>query len=217
MIEPINFDQPCDLVGITAMTFKANRAYEIAMKFKSRGIPVVMGGIHASMCPDEAVRYVDAVVVGEADELWPKILTDFEKGRLLPRYTVAEFPDISNLPPPRHDLTLCDNYFAFFLQTTRGCPYNCSFCTVTQMNGRKLRKKIPEQVVKEVESLLPLRKSPFTILDAMDGGKKKKLVTNSIFFIDDNFAIDREHAVAVCKALERFQKEKGLVARSQNI
>lgn len=99
-VESIDFDEPCDLVGITAMTFKANRAYQIAREFRARRVPVILGGIHASVCPDEASRYADYVVVGEAEELWPKILEDFEKGKLQPRYTAERPPDISKIPPP---------------------------------------------------------------------------------------------------------------------
>ncbi|MCP4599847.1 MAG: B12-binding domain-containing radical SAM protein [Proteobacteria bacterium] len=207
MVEAIDFDEEADLVGITAMTFKATRAYEIAREFKKRGVPVIMGGIHASVRPDEVSEHVDCVVVGEAEELWPKVLEDFEHGRLKPRYTVDKAPDISKIPPPRHDLSSTDKYFLFLLQTTRGCPYNCKFCTVTRFNGKVVRKKSPEQVVNEIESVIKLRKPPFSILDANDGKKKK--ISVPFFFTDDNFAIDRKHALAVCKAIEKFQNDRG--------
>jgi radical SAM superfamily enzyme YgiQ (UPF0313 family) len=104
------------------MTCKATRAYEIAARFRSRGIPVIMGGIHATMCPDEVAKHVDCVVVGEADELWQSILEDFESSLLKSRYVSSSLPDLTNLPPPRHDLTADTQYAAYFLQTMRGCP-----------------------------------------------------------------------------------------------
>jgi radical SAM superfamily enzyme YgiQ (UPF0313 family) len=210
-IESINFDEECDLVGITAMTYKATRAYEIAKEFKKRGISTIMGGIHASMRPDEASQHVDCVVIGEAEKLWPKIIEDFEHNRLQLRYTAERFPDISKIPPPRHDLTCYDRYFYFFLQTTRGCSYNCKFCTVTKFNGRTVRVKQPEQVIAEIKEVTKLsQRRVKTFIDREDGGKRKKFKTSSrIFFADDNFAINRNHAMALCRALQKFQDETG--------
>ena len=103
-VESIDFDEPCDLVGITGMSFKARRGFQIAAEFRRRGVPVVMGGIHASLCPDETAKHVDSVVVGEAEELWPEVVEDAKAGSLKPRYQAERFPDISALPAPRHDL-----------------------------------------------------------------------------------------------------------------
>jgi radical SAM superfamily enzyme YgiQ (UPF0313 family) len=211
MVEPIDFDAPCDLVGLSAMTCKAERAYQIAREFRNRGVKTVMGGIHATMCPDEAACHVDCVAVGEADTLWPVILSDAEKGDLKQRYTAEEFPDVTLLPPPRHDLTPHTRYFSFFLQTTRGCPRSCKFCTVTAVNGKVLRKKSPDQVILEVEAAigLPNKLRP-TIVDRERGNQKRKVASGTIFFVDDNFAIDREHALSVCRALRAFQDEKNV-------
>lgn len=211
MIEAIDFSEKCDLMGITAMTYKATRAYEIAAAFRKRGVPVVMGGIHASMCPDEAAKHVDCVVIGEADNLWPRLLGDFERGNLLAQYKAESPPDVSKLPPPRYDLTNHDGYLVFFLQTTRGCPYSCKFCTVTEFNGKAIRKKSPEQVIQEIETVLPLRKLHLRLIDMDEGRKRKKLATTCIFFTDDNFAINRKHALEICKAITDYQKEKGIV------
>jgi radical SAM superfamily enzyme YgiQ (UPF0313 family) len=211
MVEDIDFDAPCDLVGLSAMTCKATRAYQVARKFRERGVPVVLGGIHASMCPDEAARHVDCVVVGEADELWPRILADLARGALRSRYEADTFPELSVLPPPRHELTPQSRYYAFFLQTTRGCPRSCRFCTVTAINGRVLRRKTPDQVVAEVRTLLglpnPLRP---VVVDRNEGNRRRRLLTGAVFFVDDNFAIDRDHALGVCRALKTFQDDNDL-------
>lgn len=210
MVEPIQFHKEYDLVGITAMTFKANRAYQIAGEFKKRGIPVIMGGIHTTVCPEEVAKHVDSVVIGEADELWPLILKDFETGTLLPRYTAQKAPDISMIPPPRYDLISRNSYLAFPIQTSRGCPNSCKFCTVTMFNGKTVRKKTLEQVTQEVEHLLKVTGLPITLLDR-DDNKKRKRTSPSIFFTDDNFAIDRKHALSLCRALKEYQKRKNIL------
>jgi len=208
MVERIDFDDGYDLVGISAMTCKATRAYQIAREFRRRGVRVVMGGIHASMCPDEAAQHVDSVAVGEADELWAGILLDAQSGRLKPRYQADGFPELGALPPPRHDLTRHTQYFCFFLQTTRGCPRACNFCTVTTQNGRALRKKSPNQIIAEVQAVVglpnPLRP---VVIDRERDGQKRRVASGAIFFVDDNFAIDRTHALAVCRALKAFQDD----------
>ncbi len=210
-VQKVDFDGNWDLVGITGMTFKAPRAYEIADEFRRRGVPVVMGGIHASMCPDEAATHVDSVVTGEADEIWPDIVRDAEAGRLQPRYQAESAPDISRLPAPRYDLTAQDHYLMFYLQTTRGCPHNCEFCTVTRFNGRRLRKKTPEQVVNEIREIFKLRYVPLRMKDDDHGGESKRCAPAAFFFTDDNFAGSRSHALAVCKALEKLQDEEGIL------
>jgi radical SAM superfamily enzyme YgiQ (UPF0313 family) len=211
MVQHIDFDEPCDLVGLSAMTCKATRAYQIAKEFKQRGVPVVMGGIHATMCPDEVASHVDCVVVGEADTLWSRVLEDRERGAMKPRYVAETFPDLTTLPPPRHDLTAYTRYAAYFLQTTRGCPRSCTFCTVTQVNGRRHRKKTPEQVVAEVKAAiaLPSRFHP-TIVDYGSRTKPRRIASAAIFFVDDNFAFDRGHALAVCRALKAFEDENDI-------
>jgi radical SAM superfamily enzyme YgiQ (UPF0313 family)/pimeloyl-ACP methyl ester carboxylesterase len=205
-IEPIDFDASVDLVGITAMSFKAKRAYEISAEFKKRGIAVVLGGIHASMCPDEALQYVDSVVIGEAEDIWGTVIADAQAGRLKPLYKADEFPDLEKSNIPRYDLIKNKRYAYTYLQTSRGCPHDCKFCTVTKQNGRKVRKKTPQQVVAELDALLKLKpKKEFVFRDSRDGGYKK--FAGSIAFIDDNFAIDRDHAIAVCKALQQYQED----------
>jgi radical SAM superfamily enzyme YgiQ (UPF0313 family) len=126
-MEDLDLDAKADLVGITCMTPLAPRAYEIAAHFRARGIPVVMGGIHVSYMTDEALQYADAVVVGEGENIWPKLLKDFEHGQMQKVYRVSELPDVENLLAPRRDL-LKGKYFVETVQTGRGCPINCNFC-----------------------------------------------------------------------------------------
>ena len=140
-----------DLVGITAFTSQANRAYELAAGFRARGVPVVMGGIHATTCSDEAARHVDSVVTGEAESVWADVLADLRHGSLKPLYA-SEHVDLADVPPARHDL-LPSGYAFGAIQTTRGCPLNCSFCSVTSFNGSRYRHRPVEAVVEEFKSI----------------------------------------------------------------
>jgi len=138
-----------DLVGITAFTSQVNRAYEVASHFRNQGVPVVMGGIHATMCVDEAIERVDSVVTGEAEDVWPQVLKDFLQGRLKSRYD-GGFAEMKDVPLARHDL-LATGYTFGAIQTTRGCPLNCSFCSVTAFNGAKYRHRPISDVVREFQ------------------------------------------------------------------
>ncbi|MDY7011906.1 MAG: radical SAM protein, partial [Planctomycetota bacterium] len=143
-----------DLVGITAFTSQANRAYEVAAHFRSLGVPVVMGGIHATMCLDEVMERVDSVVTGEAEGVWPQVLEDARHGGLKRRYN-GGLAEISDVPIARHDL-LAAGYACGAIQTTRGCPLNCSFCSVTAFNGARYRQRSIADVVREFQ-LIPER------------------------------------------------------------
>lgn len=140
-----------DLVGVTAFTSQANRAYEIAADFRGRDVPVVMGGIHATMCYDEAAKYVDSVVTGEAESVWRWVLEDARNGGVKPRYDGGR-EDLSQVPIARHDL-LDSRYFFGAIQTTRGCPLNCSFCSVTAFNGVHYRQRPIPDVVREFKTI----------------------------------------------------------------
>ena len=140
-----------DLVGITAFTSQACRAYELAGEFCSRGVPVVMGGIHATMRPDEALTHVDSIVTGEAERTWAQVLADFRQGALKPLYAGAH-ADMNTIPPARHDL-LNGDYACGAIQTTRGCPLSCSFCSVTAFNGHTYRQRPIEDVVREFAAI----------------------------------------------------------------
>jgi len=140
-----------DLVGITAFTSQANRDYEVATYFRSMCVPVVMGGIHATMCQDEVMERVDSVVTGEAESIWPQVLEDARSDNLKRRYD-GGLAEINNVPLARHDLL--DTRYAFgAIQTTRGCPLNCSFCSVTAFNGARYRQRPITDVVREFQSI----------------------------------------------------------------
>lgn len=136
-----------DLVGITAFTSQAPRAYELAAVFRDWGVPVVMGGIHATMRQEEAVGRVDAVVTGEAESVWAQVLEDAERGALRHLYAGGH-EEMDRTPHARHDL-LSSGYQFGVIQTTRGCPLNCSFCSVGPFNGHKYRRRSNEDVVAE--------------------------------------------------------------------
>ena len=181
--EPFTY-RHADLVGITAFTASAPRAYEIAAIYRQRGVPVVMGGIHCSMCPKEALQHMDAVVIGEAESVWPQVVADFEAGGLRREYH-GTWLDLTGGPSPRRDLFHPDYMFAS-IQTSRGCPLNCEFCSVSAFNGQRYRRRPTAEVLTELETI------------------PQKL----IFFVDDNiigYGKDSRHA-----ALELF---KGMVER----
>jgi radical SAM superfamily enzyme YgiQ (UPF0313 family) len=140
-----------DLVGITAFTSQANRAYEVATYFHNMGVPVVMGGIHATMYQDEVMEYADSVVTREAESIWPQVLEDARHGNLKRRYD-GGFAEIDDVPLARHDL-LATGYSFGAIQTTRGCPLNCSFCSVTAFNGARYRQRPITDVVREFKSI----------------------------------------------------------------
>jgi radical SAM superfamily enzyme YgiQ (UPF0313 family) len=140
-----------DLVGITSFTSQAPRAYQIAAHFRRLGVPVVMGGIHATMCMDEALTWVDSVVSREAETIWPRVLEDVQAGTLRRHYDGGHVP-VEDLVPARQDL-LPEGYAFGTIQTTRGCPLNCSFCSVTAFNGAHYRQRPIEDVVREFATI----------------------------------------------------------------
>lgn len=157
-----------DLVGITAFSCQAERAYKLAAEFRSRGVTVVMGGIHATMRLDEALQYVDSVVTGEAEEVWPQVLEDARDGTLRRVYH-GGIVDVAKVPPARHDL-LPTGYAFGSVQTTRGCPLNCHFCSVTAFNGKRFRRRPIEHVIEEIK--LIEEKLVFIVDDNLVGTSK---------------------------------------------
>ena len=188
--QKIDFDQKYDLVGLTAMTQQAFRAYEIAKEFRKRNVHIVMGGIHASILPEEAIKHVDTVFVGEAEELWESFLKDLEILKVKKIYKRNDLFNLENTLIPKYDLINfdvfkeIDKYFNFIpVQATRGCPHDCSFCLVSKYYGKKIRKKKLNQVIKEIEFL--------------------KTINNDslILFADDNLFVDKTFAKSLLKAL----------------
>jgi radical SAM superfamily enzyme YgiQ (UPF0313 family) len=184
LLEDITFQEECDLVGLSFMSHQAHRAYQLAAGFRRRGIPVVMGGFHATLAPDECQDHADALVLGEAEAAWPALIRDFQAGRLQPRYQ-SELSNLKNLPVPRYDLLNLKRYKLLNIpsQTTRGCPYNCSYCEVTQVYGGKFRHRPADEVIDEIKEIRRLTGSDF------------------IYFVDDNFVANRRHAMAIMERL----------------
>ncbi|MEJ2097991.1 MAG: radical SAM protein, partial [Deltaproteobacteria bacterium] len=155
--------------------------YRIAQKFRDRGVPVVLGGIHPTMMPQEAGRYADAVVRGEAESTWPQVLADVKSDRLKAQYVAGGFHSLAHLPMPRRDLLNRKAYFFIkTVQTTRGCPFDCEFCSVTAFYGRTYRTRPVADVVREIES--------------MGGGHN--------YFVDDNIIGRPDYAKKLFQALK---------------
>jgi radical SAM superfamily enzyme YgiQ (UPF0313 family) len=181
-LEPLDLNLDADLVGISALTTTVQRGYEIADHFRGRGIKVVMGGMHVSCLPDEALQRCDSVVVGEAEVLWPALLQDFEKEGLKRVYRHGDdLPSIAHLPAPDWELYRPKNYLpVHMVETTRGCPLDCEFCAVTSAFGGRYRNRARDEVVAELRGLRPF----------------EGLLTlkNCVFLVDDNIIGNRAHA-----------------------
>jgi radical SAM superfamily enzyme YgiQ (UPF0313 family) len=207
--EKINFEERVDLVGITAQTPVVPRAYQIAEGFKKRGIPVVMGGVHASMLPEEALQHVDAVVIGEAEEVWPDLIEDLKRGQMRRIYVGSEFVNSSNLPLPRRDLLNEKFYVPLkLLETTRGCPHRCDFCGVSKFFGYRYRNRPIGEIERELKTLF--QKGP-----AMHPALKKILSLFSkdlpfflkrrlLYIIDSNVAGDKRFCLDLLTLLKEF-------------
>jgi radical SAM superfamily enzyme YgiQ (UPF0313 family) len=185
--QPPCTSQPADIVGFTAMTCQAPRAYELCKIFKERGVTTIIGGPHPSLLPEESKQYADSVVIGEGEEIWPQVLQDFKSGNLKPIYK-SGLVDINSLPFPRRDLLRLDQYQQRFhtLQTTRGCPFDCEFCSVTTLFSRSYRVRPVDQVIQEVEA----------ILATAEGRQHRRF-----FFVDDNIVANPRYAKELFKRL----------------
>lgn len=176
-----------DLVGISALTSAVRRAYEIASIYRENGIPVVLGGIHASMMPDEASKYADVIVIGEAEGVWADIIRDAELGTLQSRYQ-KDSGKMFHSPIPRRDL-FHKNYGLANIQTTRGCPFACDFCSVHIFNGPSYRYRPVDEVLDELETITHSR----------------------IFFVDDNIIGTSRFSIERAKQLFRGIIDRGIV------
>jgi len=178
-VADINFDTPCDLVGLSIMTCYAPRAYEIADEFRRRGKKVVLGGVHPTYCPDEALRHCDAIVCGEAEDLWPQVVADVEAGTLKRIYRMDQFPALSDYKPPRIELLSPDSYMTRLCSfTTRGCHFDCEFCSVSPFNGKTTRRRPVPEVIEELKHAKEWLRSD--IIERMTRGSLLNALTTSL-------------------------------------
>lgn len=173
-----------DLVCLTAMNHQAYQAYRIAGHFRERGIHTLMGGMHASALPDEALQHVDTVITGEGEEAFPRFLKNFEEGKPGRLYKAPGNADLSTFPAPAFEILKHPDWFnKFSLFATRGCPRNCEFCCLGEVYGRSYRKKKPVQVADEIRKIQDLIPQPF------------------ISFADENMLADRKWGRDLARAL----------------
>lgn len=179
-MEEIPYDEPADLVAISVETYTAKRAYQIASEYRVRNVPVVMGGFHATLCPEEVSQYADAVVIGEAEGLWEQVLADGERGVLQPFYQDVERPSLAHTVPDR-SIYQGKRYMPLRLvEATRGCHFSCEFCSIQTAYGRTQNWRSLGIIHDE---LLTLRKKPL------------------IFFVDDNISSSLPEAKDFCRML----------------
>jgi radical SAM superfamily enzyme YgiQ (UPF0313 family) len=188
-VTPVDFEQRPDLVGITGFTAEIPNAYAIADGFRGKGVKVVMGGVHVSALPEEALEHADAVVVGEAELVWKGLLEDFSKGGMKPVYKAGKLCDMRGMPLPRRDLVDRSMYFSGYnvLQATRGCPFDCEYCAVSAFFGRTFRVRPVAEVIREIEGF----------------------DTRGFYFLDDNIAGKPAFARELFKALIPMKRTWG--------
>jgi radical SAM superfamily enzyme YgiQ (UPF0313 family) len=183
-IEDVEPDLDADVVGITVITGTAPRAYELATRFRARGIPVVLGGPHVTLVPDDAQPHADSVVVGYAEDTWPMLLRDLAAGRLRRRYVQQPGLSLAGRPFARRDLLPAKRFLTTnVFEATRGCVHNCDFCVVPAAWGRKPYQKPVEEVVADIRA---------------HGARK-------LIFVDLNLIADREYATRLFEALVPLQ------------
>ena len=184
-VEGLDFDEPVDLVGLTAMTCRVPRAYWIADQYRQRGIPVVMGGFHVSALPEEALAHCDAVVKGEAEGVMAQVIEDALAGKMKGIYEQRETQSFDHLPVPRYDLINMKNYFLPVrpVQASRGCPYHCDFCTVASFFNNRHRKRPIADVLTDMQAAGPY-----------------------LLIIDDNLMADRDYALELFTAMKPLGK-----------
>jgi radical SAM superfamily enzyme YgiQ (UPF0313 family) len=171
-----------DLVAISTYSAQIFEAYELADRYRSQGIKVVMGGPHVTMLPEEAKPHVDAVVVGEAEPIWGELINDFKQGKLKQFYKATKAYDLSQSPLPRYEFLNQSKHNRITIQTTRGCPHDCEFCAASKILG-PYRKKPVDLVVRDIEAIKKHWKNPF------------------VEFADDNTFVDKEWSKKLLSAL----------------
>ena len=177
--EQIPYDEPTDLVAMSVETYTAKRSYQIASEFRRRGVPVVMGGFHPTLIPEEASEYAESIVVGEAEGLWPELLDDFRKGRLRRFYRRADRPNLSGLRPDR-SIFKGKRYLPIGLvEAGRGCQFHCEFCAIQSYFHSTQSRRPVDEIIDEIRTI------------------KKPL----IFFVDDNITGNMEQAKEFFRAL----------------
>lgn len=181
-LSPIDLGMPCDLVAVTGFTLHAPRIREISAHFRSRGIPVALGGAFATLTPDEARPLADHLFMGEAELAWPRFLADWAAGAPAPLYEQKEHLDMSLSPPPDWRFIRGKDYLYFTVQASRGCPNRCDFCNAVQLVGRRYRHKSVEQVLQEVENA-------------------RRMGAETVFFSEDNFFVNRAFTRELLQAL----------------
>lgn len=187
-IEDIDYSWKPDIVGISVRTMFANRAYAIAAAYRKLGVPTVLGGIHASMCPEETLEHCDSVVIGEAENIWPQLLEDARDGLLKEKYTSEKKTDLKNCCPPSRKSLSRERYVSDVVQTSKGCPFHCEFCSVYAFDGQQMRSKSVDQVIQEI-----------TEINNSGSEYKKK---SAVFFVDDNIIGNRKYARELFTALK---------------
>ena len=181
-METIPFDEPTDLVAISVETYTAKRAYQIATEYRLRGVPVVMGGFHAMLCPDEVAEYAEAVVVGEAEPIWATVIDDARHGTLQKVYRVAERPSLATLQPDR-SIFRGKRYLPIGLvEAGRGCHFKCDFCAVQTVFDQSQTRRPADRIVAELAELK---------------GQNKRF----FFFVDDNITSNMGQAKEFFRAL----------------
>ena len=200
---PDNLDEDVDLVGITVMTELALRAYSLADRYRKRGMKVVLGGIHPTVLPTEALEHADSIVIGEAEEVWPQLVYDAASRKIQKVYRASKLIDLKGMPQPRRDLypkPINKGYtpIGVGVEASRGCPYDCEFCSIGHVMGRQYRVRPIQEVIEEIDSI----NAPH------------------IFFVDDAIGLDRTLAKKLFTEmipLQRLWVGQGTVSLAEDL
>jgi len=215
VIEEVDFNAEVDFVGITGLTCVIKRAYAIADRFREKGVKVVLGGIHPSLLPEEAKEHADAVFIGEAEGMLEQVLQDFEAGKLEPYYKNRAWPDLKGLPHPRRDL-LNRRYRPFFkvIETTRGCPNRCEFCSVPIINGRRYRLRPLDEIDRELSMII--KKKGEYLMVADDNVTAKEDYASGLFDLFKHYGVNwmgfTTIQIALNEQLLKKARESGCVS-----